>query len=147
MDTKNILDVAKLVNLLLSYDEYSKIESDVPLSSFEIRALFIIYVLEKESNNTPKKLAFQLAVSQSMFSNIVKKLECEGYVIKVKSTLDKRMTFITLTDLGIKVVKKYIQLHSEIYEEIYNIVGDTQLKIIENLIKVRIKEKRECFDW
>ncbi len=146
MDTKNILDVAKLVNLLLSYDEYSKIESDVPLSSFEIRALFIIYVLEKESNNTPKKLAFQLAVSQSMFSNIVKKLECEGYVIKVKSTLDKRMTFITLTDLGIKVVKKYIQLHSEIYEEIYNIVGDTQLKIIENLIKVRIKEKRECFD-
>ena len=140
------MDVAKLVNLLLSYDEYSKIESDVPLSSFEIRALFIIYVLEKESNNTPKKLAFQLAVSQSMFSNIVKKLECEGYVIKVKSTLDKRMTFITLTDLGIKVVKKYIQLHSEIYEEIYNIVGDTQLKIIENLIKVRIKEKRECFD-
>lgn len=60
-----------------------------------------------ESNNlTLSGLAKAMAVHQSTASNLMDKLETNGYVIKTRSTEDRRVVYFEITSKGQAVLKK-----------------------------------------
>ncbi len=52
------------------------------------------------------ELATNMSIHQSTASNLLDKLESEGYIAKVKSTTDRRVVYLIATDQGREVLTK-----------------------------------------
>ena len=61
------------------------------------------------------ELAANMSIHQSTASNLLDKLESEGYITKVKSTLDRRVVYLKITDLGRQALAKAPLPHRGIY--------------------------------
>jgi DNA-binding MarR family transcriptional regulator len=55
---------------------------------------------------TVTDLATHMSIHQSTASNLLDKLEAEGYITKVKSTRDRRVVYLEATDQGREVLTK-----------------------------------------
>lgn len=55
---------------------------------------------------TVTDLATNMSIHQSTASNLLDKLELEGYIMRVKSTHDRRVVYLVATDQGRDVLKR-----------------------------------------
>lgn len=78
---------------------------------------------------TVSHLCEEMSLSKGTVSGIVQRLERDGYIQKDKSNEDKRNTYITFTDKGVKFAKEFKKNINESYD-----------KVFENLTKEEINE-------
>ncbi|WP_084031652.1 MarR family winged helix-turn-helix transcriptional regulator [Anaerobacillus arseniciselenatis] len=102
----------------------------------------ILYDLWIWKSVETKKLAELTAVSKATISNITKTLEKKELVFRKTDTRDRRITFVTMTDKGKKVMEElYPQFHQGEVEIVSSLSVKEQKNVSELLRRV-IKENQ-----
>lgn len=89
----------------------------------------VIKIVAHEKKVTVSELCEKMSLSKGTVSGIVTRLEDAGYVQKLRSEEDKRVTYIVFTDKGKAFAKEYKDTMNNSFN-----------KIVENLTKDEIKE-------
>ncbi|MGI6027963.1 MAG: MarR family transcriptional regulator [Candidatus Heteroscillospira sp.] len=91
---------------------------------FTLQQLFILGSLYQKNNQTPRELSSQIGISPNNFSAVSKKLEKRGLVQKNRSTADKRMSIIHLTESGRDLLQEMEQEMAGQYGELFGQVPE-----------------------
>ena len=78
------------------------------------------------------ELATSMSIHQSTASNLLDKLESDGYITKVKSTLDRRVVYLKITDLGRQALAKAPLPHRGILPDALMRLNPSVLKDLHN---------------
>ena len=71
--------------------------------------IVMMYLWEKKTGNV-KDIGKVLLLDSSTLTPLLKKLEVKGYITRVRSTLDERNLDITITDKGLKLRDKALNV-------------------------------------
>jgi MarR family transcriptional regulator, organic hydroperoxide resistance regulator len=93
------LEVLKKFRIIFksSNRHFHAIEKVAGIGGASVWALAEIAELE---GLTVSKLAHAMSIHQSTASNLIEKLETQGYVIRIRGTEDRRVVYLKLTDPG-----------------------------------------------
>ena len=69
-------------------------------------SLWALSEIKEAENLTVSNLAKAMSIHQSTASNLIDKLEVDGYITRVRSTNDKRVVYIAITDSGSQALSK-----------------------------------------
>lgn len=69
-------------------------------------SLWAVAEIAEGKNLTVSALAKAMSIHQSTASNLLEKLEVDGYVARIKNTKDRRSVCVTLTDKGKEILQK-----------------------------------------
>jgi DNA-binding MarR family transcriptional regulator len=95
---------------------------------------------------TVTDLATHMSIHQSTASNLLDKLEAEGYITKVKSTRDRRVVYLIATDQGREILTKaplphrgilpdaLMRLNPEVLTELYTHLAE----LVNGMDKIQI---------
>lgn len=142
MDYNNVLPLAKVFSLLYTFEEVYRDYSAHNLSVSEFRTILAIFCLAKDNKNSTKRIANYLGLSSSSLCLLVNDLTNKGYTQKMKSLSDKRIVYVNLTELGMKAIHEYMDIHEELYERIISLLGVPELNLVCDVIKAEIKVYR-----
>ncbi len=114
-----------------------EIEADViensELTKLSRKQIYYLDIINQMKNPTLGELAEKLGLSKPSITVIVEKLVQSGYIEKVKSDADRRVSHIHLGGKG----KKIAQLHDDIHSRIETfLTGSLENKEIENLTTI-----------
>ena len=100
-----VLEILKLFRIIFksSTRHFHEVEKIVGIGG---ASLWAIAEMNEHENLTVSGLAKAMSVHQSTASNLADKLEKDGYITRVRSTEDKRIVYLSLTDKGSEVVAK-----------------------------------------
>jgi DNA-binding MarR family transcriptional regulator len=69
-------------------------------------SLWALAEIGETDNITVSKLASAMSIHQSTASNLIDKLENKGYIIRIRSLIDRRVVNLTITDIGRALLEK-----------------------------------------
>ncbi len=102
------------------------------LKSFEIRILGIL----KDLGNAPiNVIAEELDVSGAWITGVVAEMESRGYVMKKKSTNDKRIVMVSITQKGKKAVEEGNKLFRQILEKSLSDLSEEELSQMKRILE------------
>lgn len=122
-----IVSIRKIVRSLNL--ESKGIQKEFGLS---ITQLLCLGHLEKSPNyqSNHKELMDLLSLNSSTVTGIINRLEKRGYVVRVRKQGDKRLTFITLTASGIKLLEETPNvLHDRLAKKLDNLSDDDRIMV------------------
>ena len=97
------------------------------------QARLLSLLAEKESGVRQKVLAEEMRINPSSTSELISKLEGEGYVVRTVDPDDKRATLIELTEVG---RARAYELEDERNEKFANVFEPLTAKEKEQLLKL-----------
>ncbi|MCW6169571.1 MAG: MarR family winged helix-turn-helix transcriptional regulator [Thermoplasmatales archaeon] len=115
------------------------------LKSFEIRILGIL----KDLGNAPiNVIADELDVSGAWITGVVAEMESRGYVTKKKSTNDKRIVMVSITQKGKRAVEEGSKLFRHILEKTLSDLSDEELLQMKKILeKINRSSEEMSADW
>jgi DNA-binding MarR family transcriptional regulator len=117
----NIRKIVRSLNL-----ESKSIQKEFGLS---ITQLMCLGHLQNSVNyqSTHKELMELLSLNSSTITGIINRLEKRGYIARMRKTGDKRLTYLTLTASGIKLIESTPNiLHDRLAKKLEALSGDDQ---------------------
>lgn len=99
--------------------------------------LLLMQGIEKEGNPPTSTLARHIVVSQATATRIIDRLERDGLVKREKSSKDKRIINVSLTDLGRdKMASAPEPLQAEFYRKFCALEGWEQQMLRSSLLRI-----------
>ena len=129
---KNMLLYAKFEQqLTMCFAKYAREQGLEHLSLSHTEIIVSVNNFKKISMH---KAAELVGKTPQTITTLVTKLELLGYVVIIKDTLDRRKSYIVITDLGgeiaIKIEKIYKELATVLYSDVPNSFKDTHLSTV-----------------
>lgn len=99
-------------------------------------SLWALAEIAEADKLTVTDLATCMSIHQSTASNLLDKLESESYISRVKSTSDRRVVYLVVTDQGREILKKaplphrgilpdaLMRLNPEVLAELHNLLTE-----------------------
>ncbi|UXX78624.1 MarR family transcriptional regulator [Reichenbachiella carrageenanivorans] len=134
MDSLEILvSIRKIVRSLNL--ESKSIQKDFGLS---ITQLLCLGHLEKSPNyqSNHRELMNLLSLNSSTVTGIINRLEKRGYVIRMPKQGDKRMTYITLTASGIKLLEETPNVLHERLAKKLDLLSNDERGMVRNSLEI-----------
>jgi transcriptional regulator, MarR family len=119
MTTKQIFD--DILKLFLRIEHLNVFRSIAPnLTIRENNVLILLYFYESEFDKTLtiKDISCFYEIKSSTAIQFVNSLEKHGYIVRMNDQNDKRVTLVTLTDLGREVGEIITQKNNELVQKI-----------------------------
>lgn len=89
------------------------------------------------------KICDEMSLSKGTVSGIVTRLEALGYIKKIKDENDKRNTYVTFSDKGLKFARQFRNTINESFDKVFENFSQEELsEFRSNLINVRNKIKK-----
>lgn len=90
----------------------------------------VLYLRENEDKEVfIKDIERKLKISKSVTSNLIKRMEKNGFIEVVPSEVDKRYKRVVLTELGKAKSKDIDAFHTAIHKQIFNGISREELEI------------------
>jgi DNA-binding MarR family transcriptional regulator len=90
---------------------------------------------ENDGTLTMKKIAETIGKDKSTITPLVNKLVELGYTTKEKKQLDKRVTYIILTNKGKQMQEKFSNISNEVYRAAYKGFSAEEKEVFLRLLK------------
>ncbi|MEP2771859.1 MAG: MarR family transcriptional regulator [Fulvivirga sp.] len=129
----NIRKIIRSVNL-----ESKRIQKEFGLSIPQLLALNYLNNLS-DYKATHTELAKYLNLNSSTLTGIISRLEKKGWVAKIPNQNDRRVTYISLTSSGTKLLKSTPQLMHQRLSEKLQKLSSTQFEELESAFDLIIK--------
>ena len=111
-------------------------------SGFTHQQIMVIKLIAHNGQVNISQLCDEMSLAKGTVSGIVTRLESAGYVKKIKNENDKRNTYITFSDKGLKFAKEFREEINKSFDKIFSNFTDEEIMELRNsLIKVRNKIK------
>ncbi|KAF2955341.1 MarR family transcriptional regulator [Marinitoga sp. 38H-ov] len=125
--------------------EGRKIIKNIDISPAQFDLLQIIYF---KGSKRVTDISIALGITKSTTTGLINRLETSGYLKKVKDEKDKRVTTISITEKGKKVIEDVIKARIEFMNKVLSKIDNPeelmiQLEYLDNIInEVRTYEKK-----
>lgn len=98
-------------------------------------ALETLKLLAKETNVTPGRISEYLDIKPSSVTQIIKKLEKAGTVLREKSPKDSRVTVVKITDKGRESLKKHGSIGNTLKDVLFKDFSDSELEYLDQYLE------------
>lgn len=98
-------------------------------------ALETLKILAKETNVTPGRISEYLDIKPSSVTQIIKKLEKAGTVLREKSPKDSRVTVVKITDKGRESLKTHGSIGNTLKDVLFKDFSDSELEYLDQYLK------------
>ncbi|QYY86521.1 MarR family winged helix-turn-helix transcriptional regulator [Pediococcus pentosaceus] len=98
-------------------------------------ALETLKLLAKETNVTPGRISEYLDIKPSSVTQIIKKLEKAGTVLREKSPKDSRVTVVRITDKGRESLKTHGSIGNTLKDVLFKDFSDSELEYLDQYLK------------
>lgn len=92
--------------------------------------MHIIEAIGIDEQNNMSAIAHKLSVTVSTLTTNMNGLEKKGYIIRTRSSEDKRVVFVTLTDKGKKAFYHHRDFHKNMIKAIVKNLSDEEMEIL-----------------
>jgi DNA-binding MarR family transcriptional regulator len=131
----------QVINLLLSKSEQLEVDlkRESEIEELSIKQLQCIELIVELENPTLTELSERLKITKPSTTALIDKLESWGYVVKVKSDLDKRSAHVHLTEKGKSAGKLHENVHHTIAKQLCGNLTDSEKEILIVLLNKAIQ--------
>ncbi|MBF7128762.1 MarR family winged helix-turn-helix transcriptional regulator [Pediococcus pentosaceus] len=98
-------------------------------------ALETLKLLAKETNVTPGRISEYLDIKPSSVTQIIKKLEKAGTVLREKSPKDSRVTVVKITDKGRESLKTHGSIGNTLKDVLFKDFSDSELEYLDQYLE------------
>ncbi|MGN0243409.1 MAG: MarR family winged helix-turn-helix transcriptional regulator [Lachnospiraceae bacterium] len=95
----------------------------------------ILMMIAKHPSATQKDIAMELEVSPANVATLMKKLERNGYLMRIVDAEDNRCNQVSLTAKGCEVVKKSREIFGKVDEKMYAGLTEVQIQQLYEILK------------
>lgn len=94
-----------------------------------------MYYLVKNNNLSQKELGEKMDIKESTVVRLIDRMEKDGLVVRVKDSIDRRITCICLTEKGQSRIEELIPEGEKMSKVFSNGVSDEEIKIFNNVLR------------
>lgn len=106
---------------------------------------YALYYLGLDDKLSVCELANKMQVKHSSATRLLSRMEEDGFIVRLKDDVDKRITYLKLTDKAIDIRNKILPLCERISEAAVNNIEDEKIgtykEVLEQLTKNVIEHK------
>ena len=127
---KVVIGIMRASNLLV--DDLKKTLKNYPINATEFS---VMEFLHSKGEKSIQEIRDRILLASGSATYVVDNLEKKGYVIRRISQKDKRVTYIGLTETGMKLIDDIFPTHKKNTKKIFEKINDKELVILKEILK------------
>ena len=127
---KAVIGIMRASNLLV--DDLKKTLKNYPINATEFAVMEFLYSKGEKSIQERRD---RILLASGSATYVVDSLEKKEYVIRKICQKDKRVTYIRLTEEGIKLIDDIFPIHKKNTKRIFEKINDKELVILKEILK------------
>ena len=127
---KVVIGIMRASNLLV--DDLKKTLKNYPINATEFSVMEFLY---SKGEKSIQEIRDRILLASGSATYVVDNLEKKGYVIRKISQKDKRVTYIGLTETGMKLIDDIFPAHKKNTKKIFEKINDKELVILKEILK------------
>lgn len=127
----------------VSIDNVNTILSDDQIRSFNLNDYYYLTVISQLGSPNLGDVARELKLTKPAISVMVQRLIKNDLVEKLRSSEDKRVYYLVLTEKGNKIIQGDYALYNNLSDEIVKLLSKEQLYDIEGLLTILVNQLKE----
>ena len=127
---KVVIGIMRASNLLVG--DLKKTLKNYPINATEFSVMEFLY---SKGEKSIQEIRDRILLASGSATYVVDNLEKKGYVIRKISQKDKRVTYIGLTETGMKLIDDIFPAHKKNTKKIFEKINDKELVILKEILK------------
>ena len=127
---KAVTGIMRASNLLV--DDLKRTLKNYPINATEFSVMEFLY---SKGEKSIQEIRDRILLASGSATYVVDNLEKKGYVIRKISQKDKRVTYIGLTETGMKLIDDIFPTHKKNTKKIFEKINDKELVILKEILK------------
>ena len=127
---KAVIGIMRASNLLV--DDLKRTLKNYPINATEFSVMEFLY---RKGEKSIQEIRDRILLASGSATYVVDNLEKKGYVIRKISQKDKRVTYIGLTETGMKLIDDIFPTHKKNTKKIFEKINDKELVILKEILK------------
>ena len=127
---KAVIGIMRASNLLV--DDLKKTLKNYPINATEFSVMEFLY---SKSEKSIQEIRDRILLASGSATYVVDSLEKKGYITRNVSQKDKRVTYIRLTEEGMKLIDDIFPIHKKNTKRIFEKINDKELVILKEILK------------
>ncbi|EGF86588.1 MarR family winged helix-turn-helix transcriptional regulator [Gemella haemolysans] len=127
---KAVIGIMRASNLLV--DDLKKTLKNYPINATEFSVMEFLY---SKGEKSIQEIRDRILLASGSATYVVDSLEKKGYITRNVSQKDKRVTYIRLTEEGMKLIDDIFPIHKKNTKRIFEKINDKELVILKEILK------------
>ena len=127
---KAVIGIMRASNLLV--DDLKKTLKNYPINVTEFSVMEFLY---SKGEKSIQEIRDRILLASGSATYVVDNLEKKGYITRNVSEKDKRVTYIRLTEEGMKIMDEIFPIHKKNTKRIFEKINDKELVILKEILK------------
>ena len=127
---KAVIGIMRASNLLI--DDLKKTLKNYPINVTEFSVMEFLY---SKGEKSIQEIRDRILLASGSATYVVDNLEKKGYITRNVSEKDKRVTYIRLTEEGMKLMDEIFPIHKKNTKRIFEKINDKELVILKEILK------------
>ena len=127
---KAVIGIMRASNLLV--DDLKKTLKNYPINVTEFSVMEFLY---SKGEKSIQEIRDRILLASGSATYVVDNLEKKGFVNRKISQKDKRVTYIRLTEEGMKLMDEIFPIHKKNTKRIFEKINDKELVILKEILK------------
>ena len=127
---KAVIGIMRASNLLV--DDLKRTLKNYPINATEFSVMEFLY---SKGEKSIQEIRDRILLASGSATYVVDNLEKKGYVIRKISQKDKRVTYIGLTETGMKLIDDIFPAHKKNTKKIFEKINNKELVILKEILK------------
>ena len=127
---KAVIGIMRASNLLV--DDLKKTLKNYPINATEFSVMEFLY---SKGEKSIQEIRDRILLASGSATYVVDNLEKKGYITKNVSQKDKRVTYIRLTEEGMKLMDELFPIHKKNTKRVFEKINDKELVILKEILK------------
>ena len=127
---KAVIGIMRASNLLV--DDLKKTLKNYPINATEFSVMEFLY---SKGEKSIQEIRDRILLASGSATYVVDSLEKKGYVIRKICQKDKRVTYIRLTEEGMKLMDEIFPIHKKNTKRVFEKINDKELVILKEILK------------
>lgn len=135
----NSFEIAMLIKEIYA-STIEIVSNNLKESGLTHQQIMVIKLIAHNGKVNISQLCDEMFLAKGTVSGIVKRLESQGYVKKIKDDEDKRNTYVTFSDKGIEFAKNFRCEINKSFDKVFENFTDEEIQEVKNnLLNLRNK--------
>ena len=127
---KVVIGIMRASNLLVG--DLKKTLKNYPINATEFSVMEFLY---SKGEKSIQEIRDRILLASGSATYVVDSLEKKGYITRNVSQKDKRVTYIRLTEEGMKLIDDIFPIHKKNTKRIFEKINDKELVILKEILK------------
>jgi transcriptional regulator, MarR family len=127
---KAVIGIMRASNLLV--DDLKKTLKNYPINATEFSVMEFLY---SKGEKSIQEIRDRILLASGSATYVVDSLEKKGYITRNVSQKDKRVTYIRLTEEGMKLIDDIFPIHKKNTKRNFEKINDKELVILKEILK------------